>query len=56
MGKINKDWHQKNKMPTNPTKKQRLKWHQQHLKNCACRKPTPLIQKMLDESAKNNED
>lgn len=49
MAMINAEWHAKNKMPKNPTTQQRLKWHREHLKNCACRKPTPAIQKLLDE-------
>jgi hypothetical protein len=46
---MNKDWHQKNKMPVNATDKQRVEWHVEHLKNCDCRKPTPNIQKLIDE-------
>lgn len=37
MGKINKEWHLKNKMPKNPTMEERLKWHLEHSKNCQCR-------------------
>lgn len=33
---INKIWHLKNKMPKNPTFEQRVKWHTEHLKHCAC--------------------
>lgn len=40
MGKINAEWHLKNKMPQKPTYAQRLKWHAEHVKNCDCRKPT----------------
>jgi hypothetical protein len=50
MGKINKQWHLRHTMPKNPTKEQRIKWHQEHLKYCDCRKPTPGIQKLLKES------
>ena len=46
--KINKAWHEKNKMPKNPTVKQRLKWHLAHQQNCACR-PIP---KTLTEEIK----
>jgi hypothetical protein len=35
--KINKNWHLKNKMPKNPTAKERLTWHLEHAKNCDCR-------------------
>lgn len=38
--KINKEWHEKHKMPKNPTKEERLKWHLEHTKNCSCR-PMP---------------
>ena len=34
--KINKEWHAKNKMPKNPTPDQRIDWHIEHAKNCAC--------------------
>lgn len=37
-GKINKEWHEKHKMPTNPTMDQRIAWHLEHVKNCSCRK------------------
>ena len=38
--KLNKEWHQKNKMPKNPTLQERIKWHKEHMKNCKCR-PAP---------------
>ena len=34
---INKEWHQSNKMPKNPTIEQRIEWHLAHIKNCDCR-------------------
>jgi len=37
MGKINAEWHKKNKMPKNPTLEDKIKWHEGHSKNCACR-------------------
>ena len=49
---MNKTWHENNKMPANPTPKQRAKWHIEHLKNCNCRKPTANIQKLIDEYKK----
>lgn len=51
---MNKSWHEKNKMPTNPTAEQRAKWHIEHLENCDCRKPTSNIQKLIDEYKKTN--
>jgi len=38
---MNKDWHAKNPMPRNPTLEQRIQWHKEHLKHCACRKELP---------------
>jgi hypothetical protein len=35
--KINKAWHDKHKMPLNPTFEQRVKWHLAHQKHCSCR-------------------
>lgn len=37
---MNKEWHEKNKMPKNADESERLKWHIKHQKNCACR-PIP---------------
>ncbi len=52
MGKINRVWHEKNKMPKNPTEEQRAEWHLRHFKNCGCRLPTPNIQRLMDKYAK----
>jgi hypothetical protein len=47
MSKINKEWHGKNKMPKNPTLDQKMEWHSQHAKNCACREiPGKLLPEM----------
>ncbi len=47
MGKINAEWHLANKMPANPTKKQRAEWHYEHAKHCGCRALTPSIVSLL---------
>jgi hypothetical protein len=47
--KINARWHTANKMPKNPSLKQRIKWHLEHAKNCSCR---PLGGKILEEIKK----
>jgi len=44
--KINKAWHEKNKMPKNPTFEQRVKWHLAHQQHCQCR---PMPEKLLEE-------
>jgi len=52
MAKINREWHLKHKMPKGPTLKQRIEWHQEHLKHCSCREPTPTIKKLLQAAGK----
>jgi hypothetical protein len=47
MGKINRDWHEANRMPQNATKKQRAEWHYAHAQNCGCRALTPSIVSLL---------
>ena len=49
MTKINKEWHEANKMPKKPTPEQRIKWHTEHAKNCAC---WPMPAKILEEMKK----
>ncbi|HCV44377.1 MAG TPA: hypothetical protein DGH68_12890 [Bacteroidetes bacterium] len=38
--KLNAEWHRANRMPKNATLEQRIAWHLQHEKHCACR-PMP---------------
>ena len=44
--KTNRMWHEKNRMPKNPSLEERVKWHKEHIKNCACR-PVPESLKKL---------
>jgi hypothetical protein len=37
---VNKEWHLRNKMPKNPSMEQRIRWHEEHVRECACR-PIP---------------
>jgi hypothetical protein len=46
MGKINVEWHKKNKMPKNPKIEQKIKWHEGHAKNCDCRDSTLHLAKL----------
>jgi hypothetical protein len=41
MGKINAQWHKANPMPRNANLDQRVTWHLEHLKHCACRTDLP---------------
>ncbi len=47
--KINAEWHRRNKMPKNATFEQRVKWHKEHAKECACR---PIPEKLKQEMKK----
>jgi hypothetical protein len=38
---INTEWHKKNKMPKNATDEEKIEWHLEYGKNCACR-PMPM--------------
>ncbi len=49
---LNKAWHLKNKMPKNPTLKDRISWHEDHLVNCTCRDSRPMIKKLKEEMKK----
>ena len=45
--KINRQWHAIHPMPKYPTFEQKVKWHQEHQKNCACRAiPLELLEEM----------
>jgi hypothetical protein len=46
---INKDWHLKNKMPKKPSLQQRVKWHEEHEKNCSCREMPKDIRKIIED-------
>lgn len=52
MTKVNRKWHDKNRMPKNATTKQRIKWHHAHSKACACR---PIPAKILRLTEKQSE-
>jgi DNA-binding FrmR family transcriptional regulator len=47
--KINKEWHQANKMPKNPTQEERIKWHIEHAKNCSCYPISSKLAKEIEE-------
>ena len=38
--KLNREWHEANRMPLNATLDQRITWHLAHAQRCACR-PIP---------------
>ncbi|MFT3781629.1 MAG: hypothetical protein QM790_06385 [Nibricoccus sp.] len=42
--RLNAEWHKANKMPPQATLAQRIHWHKEHSKYCACR---PIPAKLL---------
>jgi hypothetical protein len=44
--KLNREWHEANRMPKNPTIEQRLHWHTEHAKNCQCREMPEKLKAM----------
>jgi hypothetical protein len=46
---LNAAWHAGHRMAKNATTAQRIRWHQQHAKNCACR---PMPKRLLAEIKK----
>ena len=44
---MNKTWHESHPMPKNANTDQRIAWHLEHAKHCACRPiPTKLREEM----------
>lgn len=49
--KINKEWHEKNRLGTNQPLEKRITWHMEHEKNCNCR---TMPQSIREEIKKRN--
>ena len=49
VSKLNKEWHLAHQMPKNATIEERIAWHLEHSKNCACR---PIPDKLKAEIKK----
>jgi hypothetical protein len=43
---MNTEWHEQHVMPANATLDERVAWHREHAKHCACR-PVPEGLEML---------
>jgi hypothetical protein len=51
--KLNREWHQKHKMPDRPTLEQRIAWHVEHYKHCRCREiPDSLMKEIRKRKIK----
>lgn len=48
---VNKDWHIQNRMAKNASFEDRVKWHQEHVKNCTC---APFPKKLQAEMKEKN--
>jgi len=46
---LNAAWHNAHPMPKRPTLDQRIEWHRQHARHCACR---PIPEKLQAEMKK----
>jgi hypothetical protein len=42
---MNKAWHSENRMPPKATLQQRIDWHREHRKHCACREVPKSLSK-----------
>jgi len=50
---MNKEWHVKHPMPPKATLQQRIEWHREHMKQCACREvPKSLLPYLRDKRAR----
>jgi hypothetical protein len=50
---MNREWHKQHAMPSGATEKQRIEWHIEHTKNCACRPfPQGLLAKLSEAGKK----
>jgi len=45
---LNRQWHEKNKMPSRPTMDQRIEWHKAHMLNCGCRGVPPDVREEIE--------
>jgi hypothetical protein len=49
--RINATWHARHRMPTHPTLDERIAWHLEHERQCACREiPVALLAEMRHAS------
>ncbi len=46
---MNKDWHREHPMPVKPTLEQRIEWHRQHSRHCACREVPKDLRRYVEE-------
>jgi hypothetical protein len=49
---MNKDWHAKNRMPKKATMDQRVRWHVEHARTCACRPIPATVRAEIEEKSR----
>ena len=51
---MNAEWHRLNVMPKNATEAERLAWHSEHARYCACRPIPASLKRLMDRAAVAN--
>ena len=50
---LNKEWHRLNRLPPKATREQRIKWHAEHARECACREVPESIKRDVGKQLKS---
>jgi len=50
LARMNAEWHQGHVMPKNATLEERIVWHREHQKHCACRPIPPTLMEHIRPS------
>jgi hypothetical protein len=50
---MNREWHKQHKMPSAASAQQRVEWHLEHNRNCACRPFPPGLLSRLSEDQRS---
>jgi hypothetical protein len=53
--RINKEWHQNNRMPKNPSMDERIRWHREHADHCKCRPVPEKLKNEIKQRGQRNE-
>jgi uncharacterized protein YdhG (YjbR/CyaY superfamily) len=53
---MNTEWHRRHVLPRGASLQQRIAWHREHQKECACRPAPPAIEKQLAAPSRRRRD
>jgi hypothetical protein len=53
---VNKEWHRLHPMPPKATRQQRIEWHVDHAKACACRSVAESLKHDVEKLLKTSAD